>query len=187
MKQIARMENLAKRNSLSGAKLEKKSRLITESLLALPEFRQAKRVMMYFPLKNEAGTSELVKKTLEMGKEVFLPKTDFGKRLIVPTRVSSPEALERTAQGLVEPKDGQAARASELDLIIVPGVAFDRQGNRIGMGRGFYDLLLRKVSRKVKLVGLCFEENLEESLPVESHDVKMDLIVTDKQVIRRGQ
>ena len=72
----------------------------------------------------------------------------------------------------------------ELDLVIVPGVAFDETGGRIGRGKGFYDALLRKTSTKVPLIGLCFEENLEKNIQCESHDVKMDIVVTDEQVIR---
>jgi 5-formyltetrahydrofolate cyclo-ligase len=186
MKEIARMQNLAKRNSLPAEKLEKKSALIGEKLLALPEFQKAEKLMLYFSIKNEVGTRPLIKECLKQGKQVFLPKTEFEKKKIILTQISSIEEVKKTRQGLFEPIGAKTAKASELDLIVVPGVAFDREGNRIGMGRGFYDELLRKTSTKVKLVGLCFEENLAEEVPTESHDVKMNLIVTDKQVIRIG-
>jgi len=183
MKEIARMQNLAKRNSMPGEKVEKKSSLIREKLLALSEFQKSEKLMLYFSVKNEAGTRQLIKEALGQGKQVFLPKT-IGSNKMVPVQISSIEEAKKTKQGLFEPAGKKEAKPSSLDLIVVPGVAFDMQGNRIGMGLGFYDELLRKTSTRVRLVGLCFDENLVESLPTESHDVKMNLIVTDKQVIR---
>ena len=98
--------------------------------------------------------------------------------------ISSLEELHKTNKGLYEPKTQRPIMTSELDLVIVPGVAFDKTGSRIGRGKGFYDSLLRKTSTKVPLVGLCFEENLEKNIQCESHDVKMDIVVTEEQVIR---
>lgn len=187
MKEIVRMQNLSKRNSLSKQEVKKKSLLIEENLLRLPEFEKAESAMFYYGIDNEVETQNLIEKALQAGKKVFLPVTDFAKRKITPTEISSLESLQKTKKGLLEPKSGKEAKATDLDIIIVPGIAFDRQGSRIGTGRGFYDNLLRRVSTKIPLVGLCFEENLEESLPHESHDVKMDIVVTDKAVVRCKQ
>ncbi len=184
MKEIARLRNLAKRNSLSRQQIEKKSKQIEERLLALPEFEKAKIVMAYYGVRNEVETKGIIQKALQAGKIVALPVTDFEKKTVVPILINSLEQLQKTQFGLVEPTSKKPVETTELDLIIVPGVAFDKSGCRIGRGKGFYDELLRKTSTEITLVGLCFEENLEERLPSESHDVKMDLIVTDKQVIR---
>jgi len=184
MKQIARMRNLERRNSLGRKKVEEKSGLIEEKLLVLQEFTKSEKAMLYFSVGNEVKTKGIIERALEEGKKVFLPVTDFGARKIEPVQISSLEELKKNKQGLFEPIGSKTIKASELNLIVVPGVAFDRQGNRIGTGKGFYDNMLRRVSRKVSLVGLCFEENLEERLPVESHDIKMDLIVTDKEIVR---
>ena len=183
MKEIIRMENLSKRNSFSKQEIGKKSRQIEESLVSLPEFEKAKAVMAYYGVKNEVKTRSLIEKALKAGKKVALPTTNFEKKTITPIQITSLEQLE-TRQGLAEPTGKNAMKTSEFDLIIVPGVAFDKKGGRIGRGKGFYDELLRKTGTKVLLVGLCFEENLEESLPSESHDIKMDLIITDRQTIR---
>ncbi len=185
MKEIARLQNLAKRNSLSKEQVREKSRLIAERLLKLPEFEKAKTVMLYYGVRNEVETRGLIEKALEQGKRVVLPVSDFDSKKITPTELQGLEDLKKAEFGLMEPVEGKVVGVKELDLIVVPGIAFDANGARIGTGKGFYDGLLRKVSTKVPLVGLCFEENLEESLPSESHDVKMDIIITEKQEIRR--
>ncbi len=184
MKDITRMRNLAKRNSLSKNEVEAKSRLIWEKLGALPEFQKAKTIMFYYSVNNEVQTKGLIEKAIKEGKVVALPATEFEKRKMIPAKIESVNDVEKTPQGLFEPKEKKEIKTKELDLIILPGVAFDRQGHRIGMGKGFYDSLLRKTSTKISLIGICFDENFEELIPIESHDVKMDIIVTDRQVVR---
>lgn len=184
MKAILRLQNLAKRNQLSKREVAEKSRIIQESILALPEFRQAKTIMLYFGIDNEVETSALIEKSLLLGKKVCLPVTDFEKKHVKAIEISSLSELRQTGSGLLEPTGEKEADPGKLSLIFLPGVAFDKKGNRIGRGGGYYDSLLRKVSTKVLLIGLCFEENLEESIPAESHDVKMDLVITDRQTIR---
>lgn len=185
MKEIARMRNLAKRNSLSKKEVKEKSRLIAQAFTELPEFAQAKTAMFYYGIENEPETREIIEKALEMGKKVSLPVTDFEKRTMKTIEISSTNELKENKFGLVEPVGEKKVEANSLDLIVMPGVAFDREGNRIGRGKGFYDSMLRKTNTGVILIGLCFEENLEENIPSQSHDVKMNIIVTDKEVIRR--
>jgi len=186
MKENARLQNLAKRNGFSEKELEEKSRLACTNVLSMPEFAKAKRAMLYYGVKSEVRTRQLIEQGLKEGKEIFLPATDFEKRKIFPVRISSLGDLKETANGLMEPVSGESLDSSGLGLIVVPGIAFDRQGNRIGSGRGFYDSLLRRTSTRVKLVGLCFSENFLERLPSESHDVKMDFVVTDRGIFRTG-
>lgn len=184
MKEIARLRNLERRNTLSAKQVGEKSRLIGERLLALPEYGKAKAILIYFGVNNEVETKGIIENALGAGKRVFLPVTDFEKRKILPVEIASLGELRRTKQGLLEPPPGKEAKWDAIDLIVVPGVAFDCCGNRIGTGKGFYDSFLRRTNTKIPLVGLCFEENLEELLPCESHDVRMNLILTEKQAIR---
>jgi len=184
MKEIARLENLTKRNSLSKEVVERKSRLVEEKFLKLPEFEKAKLVMVYYGVKSEVATKGIIEKALKQGKRVVLPVTNFENNSLKPVEITSLEELKKTKFGLMEPRNGKEVKKSEIELIVVPGVAFDGKGSRIGTGRGFYDSLLGKISTKVPLVGLCFEENFQESLPSESHDVKMNIVVTDRQVLR---
>ncbi len=184
MKQITRLKNLAKRNSLSKKEIEEKSNAIQKLVEELPEFKKAKCIILYYGVNNEVETNKLIEKAIALEKRVALPATNFEKRAMVPREINSLEELKETTQGLFEPKTQKPVESKEIDLIIIPGVAFDKAGSRIGRGMGFYDSLLRKTSTKTPLVGLCFEENLEESIPTESHDVKMDIVITDKETIR---
>ncbi len=184
MKEIARLKNLSKRNSLSKKQVEEKSNAIQKLVEELPEFKKANCIMLYYGVSNEVETKGLIEKALALGKRVSLPATNFKKRAMVPREIHSLKELEETIQGLFEPKTQKHVEAKEIDLIIIPGVAFDKTGSRIGRGMGFYDSLLRKTSTKIPLVGLCFEENLEEKVPIESHDVKMNIVVTDKKIIK---
>ena len=134
-------------------------------------------------LEKFESRKELIEKALSLGKRVCLPATNFEKKAMVPREINSLEEVAETSQGLFEPKTQKPVETKEINLIIIPGVAFDRTGARIGRGMGFYDSLLRKTSTKIPLIGLCFEENLEEKIPTESHDIKMDIVITDKQVI----
>jgi len=184
MKEIARMRNLARRNALTPKEVAEKSLRIKENFLGLPEFQDAESVMLFYGVKNEPETKSIIEKALSLGKLVSLPLTDFGKRQMKAIQVGAMEELRETRFGLVEPTGTRAVEPSSIGLIAMPGVAFDRQGNRVGWGKGFYDSMLRRTSTKVVLAGICFEENLEESLPCESHDVKMNIIVTDRRVVR---
>ncbi len=184
MKEIIRLQNLAKRNSLSKKQVVKKSATIGKRLLHLPEFEKARTVMLYFGVNNEVETKDIIEEALLARKRVALPLSDFGRKKIAPKEISSLKELHKTKHGLFEPCARKEVKTSDLDLIVVPGIAFDKQGNRIGTGKGLYDSLLRRTSTRIPLVGLCFEENLHERLPSESHDVKMDIVVTDKQTVR---
>lgn len=183
MKDLIRMQNLAKRNSLNKEEIAKKSTLIQKNLEELPEYQEAKTVLFYYGIKNEVQTKKIIQKAIETGKKVLLPKTEFEKRKMALVEIKSLEDLEKTKQGLLEPK-GKKEETNKIDLIILPGVAFDLEGGRLGQGMGFYDSLLRKTATEVKLAGLSFEENIEEKVPTESHDIKMDIIITDKKTTR---
>ncbi len=188
MKQLLRMQHLALRNSLTREEVEKKSRKIADSFLQLPLLKEAKTIMLYVGVKNEVQTKGLIEKLLQQGKRVIVPVTEFKKRELLLSEIKGWPDLEQKGTGLIEPKRDKIrpVEAKGLGLIVVPGVVFDREGYRIGTGFGFYDKLLRKISRRISLVGFCFEENLVERLTAESHDVKMNIVVTDREIIRIG-
>ncbi len=186
MKQLLRLQHMQKRNSLTKRQLSEKSKRIADSFLQLPETRKAKMILLYVGVGSEVQTAGLIERLLQQGKRLVVPLTDFKKKQIKLSEIRGLHELEEKKFGLMEPRKEilREVKPSLLQLAVVPGIAFDTQGSRLGTGYGFYDKLLRKISTAVPLVGLCFEENLEERLPAESHDVKMNIIVTDKQVIR---
>ena len=183
MKELLRMQNLQKRNSLSAKAIEEKSLFIQEKLFLLKEFKEAGKILFYVGVKTEVRTKQMILDALALGKIVCVPKSDFEKKIMNAVQIKNLNDLEETQFGLLEPKRGKEVPAEELDLIIVPGVAFDLRGTRLGYGGGFFDKFLRKTSRNAVKIGLAFECNLEESLPVTSHDEKMNKIITEEKIV----
>jgi 5-formyltetrahydrofolate cyclo-ligase len=185
MKELTRMRHLQLRNSLAGCEIRKKSLAIKEKLLSLPEYRRAKSILFYASIGNEPATGEMIKAALGEGKKVAVPITSFRDRSICLSEIASLDDLEKKESGLIEPKKEKICSTplEKIDLVVVPGVCFDLEGYRIGYGGGFYDRLLRKAPRKTVLVGLCFEENLEQRLPRQSHDAKINKIITEKRIV----
>ncbi len=185
MKDLLRIKHLQHRNTLSEREVRKKSIAIGEKLFSLPEFKQAKTILFFASIGNEPSTYKMIEHSLQKGKRVAVPITSFREKSLCLSEISSLEDLEKKESGLIEPKKEKICDVplESIDLIIVPGVCFDEEGYRIGYGGGFYDKLLRKAPRKAFIVGLCFEQNIEKRLPRQSHDAKMDKIVTEEKVI----
>ncbi|MFH1182503.1 MAG: 5-formyltetrahydrofolate cyclo-ligase [Candidatus Woesearchaeota archaeon] len=155
-----------------------KSAAITKNLLALSEFQAAKRVMFYCALPNEAQTKEAIKEANALGKKVLLPVTRQSQ--IIVRGFTGFENLKPGAYGILEPTSADAVD-EKIDLVFVPGLAFDKNGTRIGFGLGCYDEFLKLTNGKK--AGLCFEEQLFDRLPRENKDVPMDIIITEQRVI----
>jgi 5-formyltetrahydrofolate cyclo-ligase len=100
------------------------------------------------------------------------------------SEIFSLSELEKSSFGLLEPKNQKIVEAKKLDLIIVPGASFDKNGNRIGYGKGYYDRFLKTISKHASTIGLCFEDNIEENIPTEAHDVKVDVVLTEKNTFK---
>lgn len=156
---------------------------IRNSLIQLPEFIYANKILLYASFSSEVDTINLLKYCINTSKIVALPKVDIINNCLNLYKISRLEDLKTGYAGILEPDvpEGQRIFVDELDLIIVPGVAFDEHCNRLGYGKGFYDKLLKNVRKT--LIGLAYEEQIIESLIVESHDVKLNKIITDERII----
>ncbi|MEW6556960.1 MAG: 5-formyltetrahydrofolate cyclo-ligase [Elusimicrobiota bacterium] len=179
------------RDKLSKKTIEKNSKKILNNLFSVKEFQKAKKIMFYSAFRNEIETSEMIKKTLELKKQVFLPKVVKNK--IVPAQIKNLKQLVPGKFGILEP---QATRptllrgcpepqdTSQLDIVIVPGIAFDKNCNRLGFGRGYFDRLLRK--QTVLKIGLAHNFQIVRSIPVSKNDVVMDIVITEKQIFKKA-
>ena len=165
------------------------SRIIWERLAALPEYAAARTVMGYVDFGSEVRTRPFLSTALEGGKQIVVPyclADDLGLFLL-----SSIEELVPGTYGILEPKgdlreaSDRRVDAGQLDLVIVPGVAFDRTGARLGHGKGYYDRLLARVRPDTALVALAFECQVFAQIPTEPHDVAMDAVITEQAVYRR--
>lgn len=136
--------------------------------------------MAYASTSEEVDTHDLIKDCFKKGHTIYIPKVDRNEIKIIP--VQHWEVLEPGTFSILEPMiSAEAANPEDLDLILVPGIAFDHRGHRLGFGRGFYDRVLKKT--KAYKVGLAFHEQIVDEIPNEEHDVPMDLIITDTSLI----
>lgn len=159
----------------------KKSDIIIEKLLETEEYKRAKKIMFYYSLPTEVQTIKIIRKELsKKEKTIFLPYCP-KKNIMKASQIKEIE-LVKGSYGVYEPKN-KIGNKETIDLIIVPGVGFDNSGNRIGFGKGYYDKFLSH-NPNSKIIGLAFDELLVDSIPTEPHDKKVDIIITDKKIVR---
>jgi len=178
LKESIRKEILNKR--LSHRQIEEQSVKIAEKFCSLPEVKKAKNILLYYPHKNEVDTRPLIKKLLKKtGISVFLPKVS-GKD-ILPVQIKDLSSLKSGYAGIKEP-EGLPVKPEKLDIVVVPAIAFDKRGHRLGYGKGYYDRFLSKTN--ALKVGFAFDFQVVDELPAEEHDIPVDLIITPTRVIK---
>jgi 5-formyltetrahydrofolate cyclo-ligase len=160
----------------------KKSRAIEEKLFALPEFKKAKAVCFFVSLETEVDTHGMIDRALMEGKKVLVPLTDMAARSLLLYEIKDRAGdLQRGTMRIWEPDPAKTRKAEpkEIDVIVVPGLAFDAAGNRLGRGRGFYDRFLEKLGHNVPKIAIAFSFQKISEVPVGPHDVKIDKVLTD--------
>jgi len=153
-------------------------------LTGLDAFQHASVVMLYMPLPTEVDLTPIAIRCFQGAKTVCVPRVDWRGRDMVPVEISSfdDETMAVDNHGLRTPRTGRPIVPSLIDLVIVPGLAFDPAGNRLGRGGGFYDRFLRRLRRSAITAGLAFDAQLIESVPADDRDFALDIIVTDRRV-----
>ncbi|SDZ89440.1 5-formyltetrahydrofolate cyclo-ligase [Desulfuromusa kysingii] len=144
-------------------------------------FDRATTIALYSAINNEVATGQIFSEARKQGKRTYYPRVN-GDDLDF-YEVFSPAELLPGYFGIAEPAVGAKASASQFDLIVVPGVAFDLRGNRLGYGRGFYDRQLAQQNKATISVGLSFDLQLATLLPTEDHDQTLDFIATETRFI----
>jgi 5-formyltetrahydrofolate cyclo-ligase len=173
----------AKRKSMDARAIAAKSEAIVAFLESLPVFRGAQLPLVYIAMPSEVQTLGLVEDRLARGASVAVPRV-VGERIEV-RELKSVDHLAPGEWGILEPDASVSslARLDRIDVVLVPGVAFDPAGHRLGFGKAYYDRLLASLVPKAKLIALAFEVQLTPEVPTEPHDVAMDLIVTERRII----
>ncbi len=171
--------------AMSPAVAHAKSMAACKRLMAQPEFQSARTLMIYLPLPDEVDVSPIALRGWQEQKLIAAPKVSWDQRHMIPIEIRSLETgVVRTARGLREPADGEPIPLEMLDLVVVPALAFDPQGNRLGRGAGFYDRFLAQPQFQGLAVGLAFREQVIDSLPVQENDVPVQMLVTDEEIRR---
>ncbi len=159
-----------------------KSRRIKDLALSNIFFKRASCVMFYAATSYEVDTREMIQEALRLGKAVALPVVDSHKKEMVPVIIKSLDSLTKSPMGILEPtiEEKNIAPISNIELLFVPGVAFDKWGNRLGRGLGFYDRFLLQLPPKTVKVGLAFDFQILSYVPVvQGQDVMLDLIISN--------
>lgn len=159
---------------------------IIEELKKQDEFKAAEIIHCYVSMnqRREVETRELIREILSKKRKVIVPVTNFENRTLRHVRLKSYEELRVNKWGVLEPDDGEEVSPDEIDLVIVPMVAADEECNRIGYGEGFYDRFLKQVN--CPKIGLIFEQNVVEELPIEEFDIPLNKVVTEVRTIHRN-
>lgn len=184
-KKEIRADLLLKRRALSPEACRLKSREITKWLLASPEFNAAQTIHFYLAAAAEVQTEEMIQEALRLKKRVVVPVVQPETNALMLSAVVDfhPSRLQPGPYGISEPRPQYQKRVDpkEVDLWVIPGVAFDLVGNRLGFGGGYYDRLLSGTSGKK--VGLAFEFQVVDRLPIEPTDHPVDQIITETRTI----
>ena len=168
------------------------SREIVARCMALPEYQRAKTVLFYLDVRSEVRTRNDLANALASGKKIVVPYCVDGELELF--HLEHNDELSVGMYRILEPKPelrtvaAKRVDVEEIDLIIVPGVAFDRRGGRTGHGKGYYDKMLEHARPDTPLVALAFECQLFDEIPMQDHDVFMDKVITEKAAyVGRGR
>lgn len=188
LKGTLRKDMLRGRSCLSREEREVKNSAICARLLETPEFIRAGLIMAYMDFRDETGTADIIAECFKQGKRVALPVVTGKGEVASELQAfeTSPGAvLLRNHYGIYEPDPKTAYRVdeSDIDLVIVPGVVFDLLKYRIGYGAGFYDRFLTRLRTDCITVGIAYDLQIVDRIPVEKHDIPMDKVITERKII----
>lgn len=156
-------------------------RVIQGKLFALPEMKRAHSVCIYVSVPEEVDTHAIIEKLFANGKMVVVPKVSQSRTLIA-CRIQSFHELTSGAFGILEPgQNSPRAQINDIDVCIIPGVAFGRSGNRLGRGKGYYDRFLAECH--APKIALAYSFQIVSRLPASDYDIPMDTIITDHETI----
>ncbi len=171
--------------ALSDEQVQQRSRAICQHVISLPEFVQARSIMLFIPIAGEVATLGIAQAAWASDKTVLVPKIiwDTHEMVALPCR-SFHEDMVTARYGLLEPREGMPCRPDAIDLMVVPGLAFDRHGRRLGRGAGFYDNFLATPGIRAVTCAVAFADQLVQAVPANRYDWPIQMLVTDKEVLR---
>ena len=184
-KQAMRTLVAAARDALDPAWRAQASIRLVERIAALPTFVDARTVLLTAPFRSEWDASPLLARALAAGKVVALPRVDESSRMLELRRIVDPARdIVAGYRGLPEPARGcERVATASIDWVLVPGIAFDRMGGRLGYGGGYYDRLLPVLPARATRVAGAFSAQIVDAVPSAPHDITMDTVVTEAGVV----
>jgi 5-formyltetrahydrofolate cyclo-ligase len=179
-----RKRMIALRNAIPREEIEEKSRAIQQRVMALEAVQSASTLMAYLSFGSEVDLDGLICWCWGEGKRIVVPICHMESRKLTACRIDGFDELETGHYGIRAPMEGliRPVPEGEIDAILVPAVAFDRRGYRIGYGGGYYDRFLPRTPQAVK-IGVAFSSQIVEEIPADGHDLPVGMIVTEREVI----
>lgn len=159
-----------------------KSRLIQKKLFSRPEFQAATVILFYASFDGEVETFQMIKQATQLNKKIALPMITRGSRNFIPTLIKEIDSLNEGPYGIKQPVGSteQTVDAADLDLVVVPGLAFDMLRNRLGRGAGYYDRFLAGLPEDTPSLGLAFDFQIVDRLPhLEAHDMTLTDVLSN--------
>lgn len=181
-----RKKYISLRNSISSDNLQLKSQIIANKLNELDFVKRADTLMCYVSFGSEVYTHGIINAWFSQDKEVCVPRVLKGKgRSMEAVKISSLEELEQGTFGVLEPplEQKNIITPASIDVVIVPGCAFDLNRNRMGYGAGYYDRFLKLISHNCLKVGIAFDFQIMEKIPCNELDIPMDILITEERII----
>ena len=163
-----------------------KTKAIEDRLFEFANFLEANIALLYINRENEVATKDIIKRSFEYSKIVVLPAFDMQTHGVQLLKIDAPQSgLRPGPRGVLEPDSRRCKNVPIdcIDIAIVPGIAFDEKGARIGAGLGFYDRLIPNLPITTRKVALAFEEQILQQVPMEHHDKYIDILITDQRII----
>jgi len=172
------------RNSLSKSELMGKSDRIKKRLFEMYEMKKSSTILYYISYDNEVHTHKMIKESMSNGKKIVVPSTFKKNSRLILSELNNWNNLTHSTYNFLEPSEKYIIEVSldSIDLILVPGIGFDKNGHRLGHGMGYYDKLLENVNHSW-IVGLAFEFQILETIPTEKHDIPVNKIITEERTI----
>lgn len=168
------------RKGLSKEYIKSASDLISKRILTLDELKNAETIMVFLSSFNEPRTDLIISELLAQKKKIVVPVSDTITHTITPSYLDTLYDTSSGAYNIREPKELRIAQTTDIDIALIPALALSRYGNRIGFGMGYYDRFLSDFNGLK--IGVCYDFQIFDTLPHNPHDVKMDLIITEKRI-----
>lgn len=187
MKKDFRKKVIEYRRSKDDDFISKNSQAITEKLLSMDCIRNSNTIMLYLDFNNEVKTDLLISKLISLGKTIAAPVTIKDEKKLIPFKITNlKDGISIGAYGIREPKQDpyNELNVEDLDVIIVPAVAYDKECYRLGYGGGFYDRFIQRLRDDAITIGIAFDLQVFDSIPKESHDAQLNYIITENNIYK---
>lgn len=169
-----------KRKTLASEEKYKFDGLIYEKIISTVSYQKANKIFIFVSFGDEVDTHQTIYKAFQDNKQVYVPKVISKKEGMVAVKIQSFQDLKPGIMGILEPENVEIHEDNyEFDLAIIPGLAFDKAGGRIGYGGGYYDRFLNNVAKNCRLICIGYEFQLIENIPMEAHDIRVHGIITE--------